>query len=535
MAFDAQTSGSGLKLSLPRGRIIPVAVVAIALLCALLLVLPGQTQSTKYVNDLLIFLDGAYRISWGQVPNRDFHSALGPLSFYLPAAGYLLTGSMGSAMPVATALLLLVVTPVMVHVIGTRTQALIGIPLAAVLLLVIAVPMNLGELFTDLSFGMYYNRFGWSLLALLFVMHLRPIEPRPRQQLLDALCAAVLAGLLCYLKISYGMVAVGFLVLTLLDARQRGWAAAALAATAALALVVEAFWRSTGAYIGDILLAAEVSGAVRGTMLEMTTLAVRNLADYCLFVILALVALWQSRSLRDLLFYGYCAGSGYLLLNQNFQSWVIVTLYAGGAVAAQKLLRPDAPSTPQNSSWAAAAPLLLFALIAPTAIISTAALATHAALAIRGEGEDFALPNLENVRLANLVSPWDHEFSAGYINTLRNGAVALATLRPEAERVYVMDFVNPFSAGLQLEPPRGDLAWQHIDRTFDRQHFLPPAEILQDVDVVMEPKYPVERFTYYGLKDLYLPYIHANFELAAENENWWVWQRRTSMEAEPET
>jgi hypothetical protein len=37
------------------------------------------------------------------------------------------------------------------------------------------------------------------------------------------------------------------------------------------------------------------------------------------------------------------------------------------------------------------------------------------------------------------------------------------------------------------------------------------------VEIVMEPKHPVERWTYYALKDRYLPYVHANFELAAEN------------------
>jgi hypothetical protein len=70
--------------TLLQGRLIPVAISPLQRF-APSLALPGQTLTTKYVNDLLIFLDGAHRISWGQVPNRDFHTALGPWP-YLPAA-----------------------------------------------------------------------------------------------------------------------------------------------------------------------------------------------------------------------------------------------------------------------------------------------------------------------------------------------------------------------------------------------------------------------------------------------------------------
>lgn len=526
MAVEAETRGRGIDLTAWRGRIVPVAVVAMAVLCALLLALPGQTQTTKYVNDLLIFLDGAYRISWGQIPNRDFHTALGPLSFYIPAAGYLLTGSLGAAMPVGTALLILTVAPFMAHILDTRLQPVIALPVAALLFLVIAVPMNLGEGFTDLTFAMFYNRFGWALLGLLLLMFLRPVAPRPRQQLLDALSAAFLVLVLCYLKISYGVVAFGFLVFMLLDPRQRAWALAALAVTVAVGLVVEAFWRSTAAHLADIMLAAEVSGALRGTFVDKMNLVLRNFADYSLFSVLAGFALWQTRSLRDLLFYGFCAVSGYLLINQNFQSWGTVTLYAGAAVAAQKLVRPDQAHLGRRVRWAAGAPLVLFGMFAPLIVISAVALGTHALLASQKGGEDFALPHLEGVKLAQLASPGDHMFSANYINSLRNGARALSALGPSAERVYVLDFVNPFSAGLGLEPPRSDTAWQHIGRTFDRDNFLPPEDVLRNVRIVMEPKYPVERFTYYGLRDRYLPHIRANFVLASENVDWWIWRKR---------
>ncbi|MFC4171992.1 hypothetical protein ACFOYU_07965, partial [Microvirga sp. GCM10011540] len=72
-------------------------LLGLAAVCALLLALPGQTVTTRYVSDLFVILDSAHRLVWGQVPNRDFHTALGPLTHYIPAAGYWLSGSLGAA------------------------------------------------------------------------------------------------------------------------------------------------------------------------------------------------------------------------------------------------------------------------------------------------------------------------------------------------------------------------------------------------------------------------------------------------------
>src|SRR5215208_5874761 len=105
-----------MMLRTPRPVSVAGLILAIAALCALLLALPGQTITTVYVNDLLIFLDGAHRIASGQVPNRDFHTPLGPLAFYLPALGYWISGHLGGAMPVGMALLVLSLAPATAHV-----------------------------------------------------------------------------------------------------------------------------------------------------------------------------------------------------------------------------------------------------------------------------------------------------------------------------------------------------------------------------------------------------------------------------------
>ena len=91
------------------------AILLAALACAAMLGLPGRTINAAFINDVLVFIDGAHRITFGQVPNRDFHTALGPLVFYLPAAGYQLTGNFGAAIPVGMAIVVVAFIPAMIR------------------------------------------------------------------------------------------------------------------------------------------------------------------------------------------------------------------------------------------------------------------------------------------------------------------------------------------------------------------------------------------------------------------------------------
>ena len=120
-------------------------IVAIAVVAALLLAAPGQTVSARYLNDLMMFLDGAHRIVSGQVPHRDFHTPMGAVTNGLPAIGLWLTGSLGAAMPTGVGLLILALAPVMAYVLTSRLRPAFALPMAVYLSLILAAPANLGE------------------------------------------------------------------------------------------------------------------------------------------------------------------------------------------------------------------------------------------------------------------------------------------------------------------------------------------------------------------------------------------------------
>lgn len=492
----------------------PVLIALIGLSCALILGAPGRTITSAFANDVLIFLDGAHRISRGQVPNRDFHTALGPLVYLIPAAGYWITGSLGGALPVGMALVILVFTLLAAQVLGSRLHPLLAVPVGAFLILLLAVPINLGDRIGALSFAMFYNRIGWAALGLLVIMYLPPLVPRPWQEARDVLCAAALTLLQLYSKLTYGAVALAFLVFLAVIPGQRRRAALALALVLAAAAVAELFWRGTASHLADLMETARISGG-RGTG-ALINVTLRNFADLAVFALIAGLALWQERSLRDAVFYAGCVAAGLLIVSQNAHNWGVITLYAGSAVAAQRLVG-------SAGTLATATPLLLLAFTLPPTLYHALALVLHGALATANAGTPLGLPGFRDVRYTRLWSAGDHGFSRLYVGSFASGGQALQRLGPDIGRVATLDFVNPFPAGLGLPPPRGDNAWLHWNRNVSAEHHLPPAQLYRDVDTIMEPRIGINSLQ---LRGIYGSFIDRHFVPVLKTDDWTIHMRK---------
>lgn len=510
------------------------AVLVATAICAILLVMPASTVTTKYFNDLLVFLDGGYRVALGQVPNREFHTALGPLAFYVPGFGYWLSGRLGMAMPLGMTALMVLVAPIMIHVLQTRMRPLMAIPTGILLLLVLAAPHNTGEMVTNISFAMFYNRIGWALLGLLLVMHLAPSRPVRGQIALDTAGAVALTLVLLYTKISYGLVAVAFLVLVLLQPVQRRWAALSLLVIGACIGLIELIWGGTRAHIDDLIVAASVSGS--RTIVNYLHVLLDNFAEYAPFCLIAGLALWHTRSVRDFLFYGFCAGAGLALVIQNFQDHGIVILLVGAAVAAEQLARNwhHHLSPPfdiaARGSWLVAVVLML-----PVGLASGAALGLHAAMALGGAGTNLNLPNARGLRLAETINEWDYELYRSYADSLEAGADLLRSLDAPVNKVLVIDFASPFTSLMGLEAPESGTAWMHDGRNFDADFHFPPDEFLRDVEVVMIPKKPIAGSTTDLMQRIYGDYFDRNFEPVRDTEEWVVLRRPDDTKGPRET
>jgi hypothetical protein len=523
------TLGAALGWKAP--RVVVLSTLAVAVAAAVLLAAPGQTVSARYLNDLMIFLDGGYRMASGQVPHRDFHTPMGPLVSLLPAAGLLLTGSFGAAMPLGVALLILVLAPVMAHVLSSRLRPAIALPTAVYLSLILAAPANLGEPPQILSFAMFYNRVGWAAFAVLLVMFLTPTGGRAAVGR-DALSAAVLTLIMLYTKATYGVVALAFLVLMLHDRNQWRWAIAALALTVAATLALEAVSGVPSAYVSDLARATHASGPVKEGSERLLTSFAENLFDYALFAVVAALAAAMLRDWRMLAFLAFCGGAGLMIQNQNFQVTGIVTLAAGAVVVVEAMARQHRRAERPAAGPALAAASVLAALfLLPMIADRAVALGTHAALASTRPAHRFGLHELDRIVLAHTGTVYDVRYTWTYVATLDDGARALASLGPFPGGVVVLDFCNPFSAGLGLPAPRGDYTATQFGRTFDKEHFVPPEIALREAGVVMEPKWQLDTPSVEAFLELYGTYLAENFELSRETEYWKIYLRRPTAAA----
>lgn len=514
----------GVRAVLPHSPIV-ITVLLTTLVCCALLILPGGTATSRYFNDLLIFLDGGYRVVEGQVPNRDFHTALGPLSFYIPALGYWLSGNLGVAMPVGLAATLILTAPIMIHVLCTRVRPLIAVPWAIFVSLLMITPMNTGEIVINVSFAMFYNRIGWALLGLLLIMHLRPNRPVRYQRVLDTVAATALTIMLLYSKATYGVVAIGFLCVMLLQPIQRRWAAAAIAAVGVSAAVIEVFWGGTRMHIEDLQVASRVSAVL--PLRDYVVSVFVTSGEYIMFGCLAVLALWQNGRFQDALFYAFCACAGYALLIQNFQVRGVVTLLAGGVVAAEHLARQwrqGLPLVPDMVTRGGA--LVVCVLMLPIGLSSGAALGLHAAMIGTGAGITLDTPNGQDIRLVNTLDQGQFNFYATYADSLEQGVALLEALDDPASKVLVMDFVSPMTSLAGLDPPQGGSAWMHDGRNFDADSHFTAEELLDGVDMVMIPKKPIATSVTELMQEIYGPYLEAHFQPVRNTSQWRVYQRQ---------
>ncbi|WP_108396208.1 hypothetical protein [Devosia submarina] len=501
------------------------ALFFLGLALALLLAIPGETVTTRAIEELIAILDGVQRLQWGAVPNRDFHSAVGPLAYVIPALGYALTGSMGAAMPLGMALLLLPIALIAAYVLPSRLSPALALPFGVFLLLILAVPMNLGDGLNILSFGQFYNRIGWVGLSLLVVLFLPGAEGAKHSRFMDGLCATLLVLLLAYSRVTYGIAGLGFLLLMLTDRRQWRWAAAALVAVAICALLVEFVWGGSQAYWRDSMMSFAAAGWLRGTPAQWLELFLGNLADYLLLGLLAGISLWRRFSVRTLLFVVLCGLAGFWLINQNDQRWGMLTIHAAAAVLAEGILR-DMRSGPGQPTGTLVNPagikLYLLGFLFPTILHCTIALSLHTGSALANAGESLPVARLEGVRVADLLTAGDFGGSRWYLGLVSDGVAALENLDGPAGKIVVLGGPNPFSLALDLEPAHGDVAHLRWGAHQNESVHTAPEQMFGDADIVMER---TAAGGIGGLGQVYMPFVLENFELVAQTANWRIFQR----------
>jgi hypothetical protein len=156
--------------------------------------------------DFVFVLDGAYRISLGQVPHVDFASPIGALTLYLTYAAQTLFAG-GNAFVGLHVLMWLLLLPVMAALAPRFAGNAAFLAALGLLALIVLLPMTLDSThLSEISYFASYNRFATGLL---FLTGLWLVLPKSRH---DWLLLAYVLLLLFFLKITAAAVAVGILL-----------------------------------------------------------------------------------------------------------------------------------------------------------------------------------------------------------------------------------------------------------------------------------------------------------------------------------
>lgn len=521
---------------------------------------------TIITHDSLIFFDSTYRISNGLVPSSDFPTALGAAQLYLPAWAAWLIGGYGGSVELASVWVAAGLGLACAAIGAQRMPIAVTAVLLGVVFLV-TVPAAMLErwggesqtlvngeteiLADNLSWAMFYNRWGWAALIPLFMV-LVPRRDRSTAPGLGeiAVLAAVLTFLF-WLKVSYFAAGLGAAaVYAFLNPGMWRTLAIGGAMTAAGIVAIGLMTGNLLAYINDILLAGKVSGArtesilglIRRNMLEMLFAAAP----------LGILAALGRFNWRDGLVAGFILLASMFVINQNGQ---LENLTALIVLAAYGAVRVMGETDVQKVARVAAAGA--FGMLAASQVLDRGmVLIDHAYAILREEAREPAqwasVPAFQGVYVPERESMFSRAVSKSetpearihniwlsgqygrrqelrqgeYMETLLAGMEDLAPVVKRGETVTTLDMTNPFPFLMNLRAPKGGWLTLHMNRTISEEVHPEPAVMFADADHVMIAKMSMVQSTADLMTDLYAPWLDENYGTRVETLYWTRWSHR---------
>ena len=508
----------------------PCLLVATALAMVVagivLFVLPGVTLSAGFTHDLFVYLGGVHRVDQGQLPSRDFYSPLGLLGYYFPLLGWRLVGQFGGAMEAAGLLAMLATMPAAVVALANRVPVLPSLLILFAVFGLFMVPLNPGDGGGLVSQAMFYNRWCWAVLTLLFLFAIPPTR-RPRNWV-EAAAIAFLLLFLFFTKASYFVV--GFVFVAVFGIALKRFRRAGVVGIALLLAVAAGVQWATGwvaRYLADIHTAIEISGAVRTNLFDRKLLFV--LGEYAL-VALAYACVAPRKRLRavDALFALYVVGSSIPIVSQNAPAQYVFSLAALFA----HLLALCRPAGNESAAGAASFRASRRMVAAALVVFLLPHLARQGVATVFFLGGALGGPSFADIRPMNLPRMEGvliKESGEGeYVGTLRSGVRLLREQRVRNATVMTLDFANPFPVLLDLPAPRGDLWCIHVDRHINAETALAGPRLFADADYLMLPTNWRVRETRDFLLNIYGDYLAEAYSTAAENEHWRLLRRASA-------
>lgn len=548
-------------------------LVAWAALLAGLALTTGAAYHYDMPWDTVSMLDGAYRMTEGQAPHADYFSPIGVLPIWLIYLGMKWTGVNAAAIVCGGAFGFLLVTPPAWAIASRRLPAVPALVFSMFVgvLMIACRPLAFGTLpytfeVSHISYAMWYNRVGWSLLTLLTLYWFLPPFAKARAgwaRNAEGFAAGLLCALVFLTKVNFLAAAVGVTFFGCwLNRPSPGQFVSYVAGFASVPAGLSLFTRwNAHAWLGDLAELARVADPA-GRAAKLTVALYDNLWPFALLA----AAVWLLRPLmarggwdtwregglgKTALLCGAGAGIGLFVLMLNTQKAEIPLVAVACVVALETALRrwnPDGSGNALRLRVIAGACIAL-GLLGPTLFNDGASVGYAWA---RRNHMRFLTPEcgiIDSPSLRSLIlppQPGEQVEWAWVINDLtarkhlsplaaERTAVSpfqfacliqdgLKLLRPHVtpeSRIFCLNHTNPFPLALRLPPPNGGCLWWD-GVTFNRKRFPDPERVYRDVTLVMVPRNPVGSTL---MRDVYLPSVKERFRKVAESALWELYER----------
>lgn len=515
-----------------------------------------------WTHDNFTYLDGAYRILKGQTPHVDFVTPIGLFGYLLPFFGLKMAGSYSLALPATDLIATAIIITLAIIVSRNRLYVFPGLLLITYAWLLASVPVNAGDQAQYISYSMFYNRYGWALLLILFVLYVGSKEADNVSGIFDAIVGTIVLAVLFYLKLSYFAMASAFLVILACKSKYHvKMAAIYFLNLIMIILIMELLFPGLNVgYFNDLMTALQSSGAIRGGMYAAINFLYRNITDIILVVfIMALSARIAAMRWLDYAFAAYVFLATYILLNQNAQTRNMVTLFAVSVWAMQitlarlaEALKNGADERLKTTKAIACGVLALSVLLAaqPFATRLYAMAIIYARSKPMTENKAIGLEKLKKVYVykdANYLSGIDKDHYSNketyllrkrirrdwlaeqeYVETVTDGVDLLSKHLKTNDSVIVMDMVNPFNFLLNTRPPKKSYSFLHLHRTFNLGAARPKPSVLDDASLVMIPNYPIEMPERDALLEVFGPNLRSKYTVIG-SDRYWTLLRKNDM------
>ncbi|NJL07388.1 MAG: hypothetical protein HC900_03335 [Methylacidiphilales bacterium] len=550
-----RTSGGENDFGTGRDRLwVAANMVVVLLVIYNFVVASGDTYLSVMTHDTFIFIDGIHRLNSGQVGNVDFHSPLGIAVYAIPYWAFLANGAYSGSLELASLVVSIVLGGVLFAFLIGRCTILTSIWAIIFVSLMVAVPYFPGGRTTEITHAMFYNRWGWAALFIIFILYI-PLQNRSRFRLLfEGLMAGCVIAFLLFLKISYFFFAVLFMCLLLFRSRyERMLASIAALTVVSIWLLVEYSLGITGSYLHDISVTAGASS--EGFVGRLIRAIKLSYFDIVLFSFACIIILYSVRvTALDIAFALFLLFVGVVIQSQNSDTYNIFVLGVVFVWGSSVLARLESGNNNcVNSEFRAIKSshfLLLLFLIFSTPVVYhsvlvfsklTAKLANKESLSridgIRGIYVDenvFAIDKIgSNVDFRSIFyelrerPPRQLISQSEYVATINDGTALLNSVNA-AGPVLAMDFISPFNFILNIKPASGDCSLHDAGRTFSQNSHELADDVLREVSYIMDPVFPVGLETQKEMWNIYGGYIKENFTAISQSKYWVLYARSAS-------